>query len=83
MTDVMRGLGLLGGRASLPIPGPLSTRIAGSLLSTALVVDPLTDDPGFDDDDDDDEEEEQEEEEQEEDATPRPRESRYALPNLR
>ena len=82
MTDVMRGLGLLGGRASLPIPGPLSTRIAGSLLSTALVVDPLTDDPGFDDDDDD-EEEEQEEEEQEEDATPRPRESRYALPNLR
>eukprot|EP01043_Picozoa_sp_COSAG02_P068726 COSAG02_NODE_11516_length_1707_cov_0.995649_1_plen_411_part_10 len=54
--DVMRGLGLLGGQASLPIPGPLSTKVAGSLLSTVVVVDPLADEPESEDDEDDEDE---------------------------
>jgi hypothetical protein len=75
VTDVMRGLGLLGGRASLPIPGPLSTQIATALLSTVLVVDPLADTSVDEDDEDGDDEddEDDDEEDEDEDETPRPR----------
>ena len=65
VTDVMRGLGLVGERASLPVPGALSTQLAAQLLSALLVVDPLPD-PGADDEDS-----ESSESSEEEDETPR------------
>lgn len=84
VTDVMRGLGLVGERASLPFPGALSTQLATQLLSALLVVDPLPE--AADEDEDSESSDEEDEETPRSDAdtsdaeTPTPRKRRAVTP---